>query len=386
MSPRGIIQAALRRELIDECGGHCPVCGATDVPLEIHHPVPLHRGGSNERANLIVLCPNCHAVMHSSLTNEVEFVAYLAHLMREHRKFRNVQDEGRLGIDQRLRADLLAERKTRQGWEKLLIECKRASFFRLTRLREAIRQIGEYQRIAPDLPCVLAFPGRVSDVDRQELLANQIEPWDIEYLSTTFREQIKATDHPYFKRLFLSVRPSLSDTPERKLLNELAGCRPGQRDWVTFQRLVGRILQHLFCPPLEAPLPESWDQPKINRRDWILPNYAPDGFWRFMRDTYRADYIVVDAKNYKGKVKKEHALQVANYLKAHGSGLFGLIVSRNGGDRACHLTIREQWMTHRKLILVLTDQDTEAMLLSASSGGRPEDVIGLAIQDFRLSM
>ena len=61
-------------------------------------------------------------------------------------------------------------------------------------------------------------------------------------------------------------------------------------------------------------------------------------------------------------------------------------MSRNGADSASQLTLREQWIIHDKLILVLSDTDIEAMLLSASSRGRAEDVIGLAIQDFRLSM
>jgi len=101
---------------------------------------------------------------------------------------------------------------------------------------------------------------------------------------------------------------------------------------------------------------------------------------------YGADYIVVDAKNYKNAVSKTQVLQIANYLKPHGAGLFGVIVSRNGVDRGGELTIREQWMANRKMIIVLTDSDMEAMLLAASSGGQPDKVIGQVIQDFRLSM
>jgi hypothetical protein len=98
---------------------------------------------------------------------------------------------------------------------------------------------------------------------------------------------------------------------------------------MTYQKLVGRTLEYLFCPPLKTPISELGDRPAVNRRDLILPNYAPDGFWKFMRDNYQADYIVVDAKNYRGEVKKKDALQVANYLKPHGAGLFGLIITRS---------------------------------------------------------
>ena len=60
---------------------------------------------------------------------------------------------------------------------------------------------------------------------------------------------------------------------------------------------------------------------------------------------------------------------------------------RKGGDKAgCETTLREQWLVHRKLILVLNDDDIEAMLVAKSDGRAPEDLVGKQIEDFRLSM
>ena len=134
------------------------------------------------------------------------------------------------------------------------------------------------------------------------------------------------------------------------------------------------------------PIWESSDAPRANRRDIILPNYAADGFWKFLRETYDAHYIVVDAKNYKGKITKPQALQVANYLKPHGTGMFGIIATRSDASSACLHTISEQWTLYRKMIVLLLDKDIERMLLAASSGGKPEDVIGQIIEACRLSM
>ena len=170
----------------------------------------------------------------------------------------------------------------------------------------------------------------------------------------------------------------------RDLLGKLKACNPGRKDCYLYQGLIGEIIEELFCPPLDKPIQEVNDFTKSNRRDFIVPNYATDGFWSFLREKYSADYVVVDAKNYSRKVKKSDVLQIANYLKPHGAGLFGIIFSRNGGDSAgCLHTIREQWMVHQKLILVLDDTDVENMLLS--SGGA-EDLIGAKIEEFRLSM
>lgn len=118
-----------------------------------------------------------------------------------------------------------------------------------------------------------------------------------------------------------------------------------------------------------------------------MPNYTDKGFWAFMREKYEADYVVIDAKNYSRRVKKSEVLQIANYLKPHGAGLFGIIISREGGDTSgCEHTLREQWLIHRKLILLLDDDDVTQMLVTKSEGRVPEEVIEQKIEHFRLSM
>lgn len=101
--------------------------------------------------------------------------------------------------------------------------------------------------------------------------------------------------------------------------------------------------------------------------------------------TQTADYIVVDAKNYSGKIKKRDVLQISNYLKPYGAGLFGIIFSRNGGDASAKTTAREQWAHYQKLILILNDQHCEAVLRASTAGGQTI-VLEKELQDFRLSM
>ena len=49
--------------------GKCAQCGWHEVPevLHVHHLRPREYGGGDEPENLIVLCPNCHAVAHKIL-------------------------------------------------------------------------------------------------------------------------------------------------------------------------------------------------------------------------------------------------------------------------------------------------------------------------------
>lgn len=47
----------------DERGRRCQKCGSSK-DLEDHHIIPLSKGGSNNRANIKVLCDKCHNKHH----------------------------------------------------------------------------------------------------------------------------------------------------------------------------------------------------------------------------------------------------------------------------------------------------------------------------------
>ncbi len=181
-------------------------------------------------------------------------------------------------------------------------------------------------------------------------------------------------------------RPPLTEerSEARSLATELERIPPGKSDWVAYQRIVRDILAETLSPPLEQPLDEHRNATGVNRRDIILPNYADEGPWKFLRDHYEAHFIVVDAKNYVGGVKKKDILQVANYLSAHGAGLLGMIVCRDAEDKSAEVTRREQWVIYRKMVLVLNDEDLKTMLALAAAGEDPAAVIRQKIEDFRL--
>jgi hypothetical protein len=278
----------------------------------------------------------------------------------------------------------LADRVTDHGSEQVLIECKSLPVLEGSRLASIADQLSKYARAVPGAKIVLAFPGRANDAALLELAKRDVEVWDIDKISELFEDQIVASSDPYFKRIFLNTRARA--TPQEKLINELKLCPAGHEGWAEYQRLIGRILSDLFCPPLIQPLAEHSDASRANRRDFIFPNYASDGFWHFLRTRYAADYIVVDAKNGKGKITKAHVLQMVNYLKVHGVGLFGIILCRSGANPGARVTIREHWLSHNKLVIVLDDSDLENMLLAKAAGGDSATVLSDRIQEFRLSM
>lgn len=44
--------------------GKCEICSWDKGTCDVHHRIPKKDGGTNERSNLILICPNCHRLIH----------------------------------------------------------------------------------------------------------------------------------------------------------------------------------------------------------------------------------------------------------------------------------------------------------------------------------
>ncbi len=53
-------------EIKNRDGNKCVQCDSTNK-LEVHHILPLSRGGTNSKRNLITLCEGCHSKRHKHL-------------------------------------------------------------------------------------------------------------------------------------------------------------------------------------------------------------------------------------------------------------------------------------------------------------------------------
>ena len=68
------IPLSLKARILERDGHRCAKC-KTAQWLEVHHIIPLYRGGSNAEANLITLCSLCH---HFAPEHPLNFVKYMA--------------------------------------------------------------------------------------------------------------------------------------------------------------------------------------------------------------------------------------------------------------------------------------------------------------------
>lgn len=366
----------------------CQVCQKKVEFLPcIEHIKPKSEGIIDYIDNLFVICEDCH-FLGGPTPPKVEFINFLSDLLRDNGQFTDIAQDAIFGKKHRFRADILANHDDQIRRTRLLVECESPDLFAHISIGNVISQLNSYKEVYGECQPVFAIPATLRDADAQALKSAGIQLWDLDFLTIKFAEQLANSDRGYFRSLLSrSAKRGPKLTREDQLSTRLKECEKGTGDWSLYQSLIGDILEHLFCPPLTKPLSEHADHTKTNRRDFILSNYAESGFWHFMQRNYMADFVVVDAKNGAKKVGKSEILQVANYLKPHGTGLFGMIFSRQGCDVAGGLNaMREQWVLHQKLILVFSDEDVHSMLIAKRDGRHPEEVVKHKIESFRLSL
>lgn len=372
---------AQRKQIFDRDGNQCVFCG-TAAPLELAALTPNWSRAEFSVDDFITLCPNCHTRFDSRSVRGFEFESFIQTLLKSSPQFSKVQREAKLPQSQ-FTFDITAE----GNGENIVVECRSEFGFVRSRLNDLLKQLDDYASKTPNHKFVLATLGELTDEQSALVAEHGHEHWGPKYIAKQYAEQLRNMRGNFIADLINFTAGNQTHASElHQLRRQLTDCDPGRSKWSTYQRLIGNLIETLFVPPLERSIVECSDEYKVNRRDFVLPNYCTDGFWQFLREQYSADYVVVDAKNYTDAIKKKEVLQIANYLKKHGTGLFGIIFTRVGASTSAKITMREQWAIYGKLIVVLNDDDVLSMLSTSTSGGNPDAIIRQRIEEFRLKM
>lgn len=319
--------------------------------------------------------------------SEMRFLELIVSLLTEHPDYDNVVINYKIGKKNQIRfvdlsADLIKGEETR----KVLVEIKGYYSITKSRLEATVKHIDNIRKEVPGAKFVIAMSGIIDNKIKEYLSERDIDIWDINSLYELFAVEIQKLS-PENKDYLDNIR----ETAERKsradeLISKLKKLPLQKGLWMDYQKLCQEIFEYLFSPPLGKPMAEASDYQNANRRDIIMANYAESGFWHYMRQEYRAPFIVADAKNWSVRFGKNQVLQMANYLKRPGLGHFGIIISRIGGARSAIICQRDKWIIDNKLIIFLQDEDLIAMLELRKLKKDPSTVIRQIIEDFRIKV
>jgi hypothetical protein len=247
------------------------------------------------------------------------------------------------------------------------------------RVQEALESRRALHETTPGATVILVVPGVVTAKAAALATRDKLTIWD--------RAKLLSITPPEVVESYRAARRRESSRDlGAELLAALADIRPGRDQWNEYQGIVGRLIEYLFVPPLGVPALEISNESGADRRDLVMANMAESGTWALLRQMYRADYVVVDAKNHAEPLDKKPILEVAHYLKWYGPGLFALVACRQGFGEAGRIAAREQWIGSQRMIVPVTDEDFTEMVRLRQRSSSPEDILVETIRKFRLSL
>ena len=65
-------------KILNRANKGCSICGWNESTCDIHHIIEKSKGGTNEHNNLIIVCPNCHRIIHTTNKYSIEFLQNLS--------------------------------------------------------------------------------------------------------------------------------------------------------------------------------------------------------------------------------------------------------------------------------------------------------------------
>ncbi len=86
-SKRSSVPNKVERLIFARAGNRCECCGRRGCRLEVHHRVPVSDGGTDDPANLLVLCKLCHGLIHEEdFEVRLDWIQARAKALRRQRK------------------------------------------------------------------------------------------------------------------------------------------------------------------------------------------------------------------------------------------------------------------------------------------------------------
>ncbi len=183
----------------------------------------------------------------------------------------------------------------------------------------------------------------------------------------------------------LQVSGVLSELPEatidrreyhdqlEELLASLTSLPTGTNDAAAFEDLVGSVLRLCFFTTLCNVKAEERTVDGCCRRDWIVSNRAPSGFWEMVRSRYSATQVVWECKNY-DTLKADDFHQISYYLNEQ-IGKFGVIVFRGKIKPHDYDHVSRIAKDKGVMVLILSHRDLMVFVRQAIKGKAKEDHI-----------
>lgn len=218
--------------------------------------------------------------------------------------------------------------------------------------------------------------------------------WDRDVLDRLVNKHLDRVGHHFSEytrgvtRLEDELARRASTTPARleEFKGRLRACRTGGRDSQRFaseyERIGVEMWEYLFSPTLRNLGVQHRTGSRTQRRDVLFENMADARFWRRAADRARSEFVLVDFKNYAGKIGSDDVYKVRSYHN-DAIGHLSFILCRHGGNsNVPSAQISAYQNNDHDIVLVVSDQQMLEMVERKERGEQPEDVLDDLLTQF----
>jgi hypothetical protein len=170
------------------------------------------------------------------------------------------------------------------------------------------------------------------------------------------------------------------------LCKELRSLKRGRATWAAYENLCDRILRYLFQNDLHGWHKQARTEDGVSRFDCVCRIKSNVEFWRFLVQHLDSRYVLFEFKNYVGEIKQGQVHTTEKYLLEPGLRRAAILITRAGADKGAKAIIQGAMREHRKLVLVIDDDQVCEMLHMKENGEDPADLLFDAADEFLLSL
>lgn len=238
---------------------------------------------------------------------------------------------------------------------------------------------GKQQKLRSRLPGSKTHK-TMKKVEVTEITRNEIHLLDT-YVKRKEQDAANAQPQLYSEEIILPGTPTAEE-----FIRRLKSIPTGRENAHLYQLEALAILNHLFEPELTDGKIEERTIHGTERRDIIFTNESDRSFWQYTRQNYGDFLVMFEAKNVED-LTNDHLAQTATYM-GDRLGYLAFVLTRNPIKNPqllkCFSIYNDSGATTRKVVLVVDDEDINAMLKMKESGNNPTRHIQQKYRDFKV--
>ncbi|WP_448635205.1 hypothetical protein [Pedobacter panaciterrae] len=182
-------------------------------------------------------------------------------------------------------------------------------------------------------------------------------------------------------------RPAIKAlSPARALIGRLEDISEGKLGWVEYEVLCQEMLEYLFANDLSKWTRQQQTDDGLSRYDLICRISSNDDFWKTVLHSFNSRYVLFEFKNYSKNLSQDQIYSTERYLFPKALRGTSIIICRSGYSECALNAAKGSLRESGKLILILSQDDINQMLLARDNGDSPNDFLSDRLDDFLMSL